>query len=243
MRSWLAIMSLMLAVLWACTPAPYVPNRPDAHNLMVESDLHGAVAMVAQEEYELNSARLFRQQVTSYDTAGRCLCHCENAGNATRYEYAYDTAGRRISETYYVLIDGHDSLVATTQYRYRMGSRLCLARIATPDGHHSTFRFRYNRQGLLRNFSYPDGSKFSYRYNEEGQTVECTYPDGSIQMLEAPKPDQSFLDAEGRVCEEWYGTTCVRYTYDAHGNWTRRMTLYEDQDTRLTVRTIQYYTS
>lgn len=242
MRRWLVIMSLVLAALWACSPAPYVPNRPDAHNLTSQSDLQGPVAMVAQEVYELNSARLYRQQVTSYDTAGRCLCLCVNAGESTRFEYAYDSAGRRISETYYLILDGRDSLVATTQYCYRMAGRLCLARIATPDGQRCTFRFRYNRKGQLRNFSYPDGSKFSYRYNDQGQAVECTYPDGSTEMLESPEADQTYLDARGRVAEEWYGTTCVRYTYDARNNWTRHMTLYKDQDTRLTVRTIQYHT-
>ncbi|MBO4600380.1 MAG: RHS repeat protein, partial [Bacteroidales bacterium] len=138
------------------------------------------------------------------------------------------------------------------------------------DGKHYTFRLRYNRNGQLHRFIYPDGSRLTYDYDTAGRLLRTTYPDashetysynddGSLNGIKGRTgiwewfvaPDtKATYDTLGRRTEEIsYQTTdgnktpvVTSYTYDDHNNWIRRTVAGISSPTRIDNRTFKYYT-
>lgn len=258
-------------------PFPYVPNLPDAYNLHngPEDDPKGPVAMYTHEVYHEYYDGLVSQTTACFDSTGRCIdYYYRDRERCSHMRFEYDTAGRRIREEAWQDTAGtpFDSLRRdhfVTTYRYSANSRRCKARITDTRGKRYTFRLRYDRQGHLSRFIYPDGSRFSYDYDAAGRMVRRTWPDASTERFEydahgnmtsmtdrdgvvnwyLPPHINARRDSLGRVVEEVAGPSpgentpprITTYAYDSHGNWVRRTTAGVSSPTVLEVRAFRYH--
>ncbi len=276
-----ALLAIGLAV--SCTtedtPFPYVPNRPDDFNRTVRynlsgetEELLGEVAMMTHVVYHEYYDGLVSEHVVCFDSAGHCLeLYYRDRETNQRYTFAYDSLGRRIEELCYLdsagtPYDSLETIYTRTTYSYSRNGRTCRTRITDPDGKRHTFRLRYNRQGKLHRFIYPDGSRFTYDYDTAGRVVCTTFPDASSQTFEydeegrltsmrdrdgvyqwyAPDCPEVHYDTLGRAVEEVRNVngspSVTTYSHDDHGNWTRRTLTGLSIPTRIDNRTFKYFT-
>lgn len=267
---------LLASCRYGEVPFPYVPNLPTDYNLgtTYANDITGAVSMFTCQTIHEYSDGIVSQQTACFDTSGHCLHYYYRDREICRHlAFVYDTTGKRIEERCYLDTAGtsFDSLTrlhTLTVYSYSRSGRTCRARITGPDGRRHTFRLRYDRQGRLKRFVYPDGSRFSYDYDNDGHLVRRTWPDASAERYEyddqgnlrtkinrdgthtwymATLPPLS-TDSLGRVLEEVVGQSpdnsnpiIATYVYDDHGNWVHRTTAGVSSPTVLEVRTLRYY--
>ena len=274
---------VMLGLATACSeqgnPFPFVPNKPDDFNRTAEynlsgetEELLGEVAMFTHVVYNEYYDGLVSEYAVCFDSAGHCLelLYRDRETNQ-RYTFAYDSLGRRIEELCYLdsagtPYDSIETIYTHTTYSYSRNGRTCRARITEPNGIQRTFRLRYDRQGKLHRFIYPDGSRFTYDYDTAGRVVRKTFPDASTQTFEydekgrltsmrdrdgvyqwyAPYCPEVQYDTLGRTAEEVsymngnpYVTTYIR---DDHDNWTRRTQTGLSIPTRIDNRTFKYFT-
>ena len=276
-----ALLAIGLAV--SCTtedtPFPYVPNRPDDFNRTVRynlsgetEELLGEVAMMTHVVYHEYYDGLVSEHVVCFDSAGHCLeLYYRDRETNQRYTFAYDSLGRRIEELRYIdsagtPYDSLETIYTRTTYSYSRNGRTCRARITDPDGKRHTFRLRYNRQGRLHRFIYPDGSRFTYDYDTAGRVVCTTFPDASSQTFEydeegiltsmrdrdgvyqwyVPDCPEVHYDTLGRAVEEVRNVngspSVTTYSRDDQGNWTRRTLTGLSIPTRIDNRTFKYFT-
>ena len=275
----LSLLIAACAVLFgACgeneVPFPYLTNSPTAFNLTEQYRLQGEsepllgkVAMFTRQQYS-EYAGLLSQHTVGFDSVGHCLDYYFRDKEECRHcHFSYDSLGRRIEELCYcdtagISFDSLNQLYTKTCYRYSRNGRSCRARITGPDGKRHTFRYRYDKQGRLFRFIYPDGSRISYYYDSDGRLSKTLFPDGSDERYEyredgslrqmrdrdgvmqwyLPDVPEQALDSLGRVVEELRGgQQLTAYRYDDHGNWVRRTISSPDLPTILTVREIAYY--
>lgn len=235
-------------------PFPYQPNLPSDFNRDQASDVTGSMeGNISMFSYELISQEegLLLQRVGCFDSAGRCIDYYHrDPHNTLRYHYTYDTAGRRIEELCYTDTAGtpYDSLTTLytqTTYKYSRNNRSCKARIKGPKGRKYTFRLRFNEQGKLTKYIFPDGSRISYEYGADGHLAKLTYPDASEHMVQETLRQPIAFDSLGRMVEENIsdstGLVMAYYSYDDHNNWIRRTTTGDRSPSKLEVRTFQYY--
>ena len=271
---------LILVLLSSCeeggVPFPYVPDPPTQYNLdaTFADAVTGPVAMFTCEKYHEYSGGLASQQTVCFDRRGHCLDYYYRDREACWHiAFAYDSTGRRIREETWRDTAGmsFDSLplYCTTDYSYSRNGHRCKAAFRGPDGKRHTFRMRYDKEGNLTRFVFPDGSRISYDYDTAGRLVCRTWPDASTERYEynaegeltakinrdgtyewymaTPPPMRS--DSLGRVLEEVVGNSSgeshapiiATYVYDDHGNWVRRTTAGVSSPTILEVRTFRYY--
>ena len=277
------MMVVMLGLAAGCSeqgnPFPFEPNKPDDFNRTANyslrmgevEELLGEVAMVTHEVYQEYHGGLVSEHAVCFDSLGHCLeLYYRDRETNQRYTFAYDSLGRRVEEVCYLDSAGtpYDSISTVymhTSYRYSRNGRTCRARITTPEGKHYTFRLRYDKEGRLHRFIYPDGSRFTYDYNSSGQLVRTTFPDASYQTFEyddkgnmtsmrgrdgvmnwyVPDIPKVQRDSLGRVVEEVSqvngGPRVVTYRRDDHGNWTRRSMTGLSTPTRIDNRTFKYF--
>jgi YD repeat-containing protein len=262
------------------TPFPFEPNRPEDFNRTAQyrlrwgetEELLGEVAMVTHEVYQEYYEGLVSEHAVCFDSAGHCLeLYYRDRETNQRYTFQYDSLGRRVEEVCYLDSAGtpYDSITApytTTTYRYSRNGRTCRARITDPEGKHYTYRLKYDKQGRLHRFIYPDGSRFTYDYDTANRLVRTTFPDASTQTFlydeegrltsmrdrdgsyqwYAPNKPTLHYDTLGRVVEEQYyvngDPTVTTYRRDDHGNWTRRTQTGLSIPTRIDNRTFKYFT-
>lgn len=262
------------------TPFPFEPNKPDDFNRSAKyqlrwgetEELLGEVAMFTHEVYHEYHGGLVSEHVACFDSAGHCLeLFYRDRETNQHYTFTYDSLGRRIEEVCYIdsagtPYDSISTIYTRTTYRYSRNGRTCRARITDPDGKHYTYRLRYDKQGRLHRFIYPDGSRFTYDYDTADRLARTTFPDASTQTFEYDKEGRltAMRDREGVM--NWYAPDCpevhydtlgrvveeVRYangspsvtTYsrDDHGNWTRCTLTGISIPTRIDNRTFKYFT-
>lgn len=283
---WLGVATLVatLGLAVGCSeqgnPFPFEPNKPDDFNRSTDyrlrwgeiEELLGEVAMVTHEVYQEYYEGLVSEHAACFDSAGHCLeLYYRDRETNQRYTFQYDSLGRRVEELCYIdsagtSYDSLDTPYTRTTYRYSRNGRTCRARITTPDGKHYTYRFRYDRQGRLHRFIYPDGSRFTYDYDTADRLVRTTFPDASSQTFQyneqgrltsmrdcegvyhwyAPDHTEVKRDTLGRVVEEVSqangGPYITTYRRDDHGNWTRRTSTGVSSYTRIDNRTFKYFT-
>ncbi len=256
---------ILSAILFSCTvlfsacaegdnPFPYQPNLPTDFNRDDLSELTGSmVGNVSMFTYERVSEEqgLQLQRVGCFDTSGRCIDYYHRDSHITlRYHYTYDAEGRRIEELCYLDSCGtsYDSLTylyTQTTYHYSRNGRICKARITGPNGRRYTFRMRYNGQGQLLRYIFPDGSRISYAYDADGRLEKQVYPDASSHTVAEPVRKPVTYDGQGHVVEEAVsgqeGLVLSYYVYDDHDNWVRRTTTGERVPSTIELRTFQYY--
>lgn len=270
---------LLLAVaLTACheegLPFPDVPNLPTAYNVDDTTEVDttvGMPALITFQAYDDRAEGLVWQTVAHYDPQGRCQSYYwRDRHECRKLLFEYDSLGRRIAEQYWkdTANTPFDSLhpQQSTVYLYSAKGRRVRVRITGPDGHRHTFRLRYDRQGRLQRFEYPDGSLFSYDYDANGRLLRRVWPDASEERFEYDstgvlttrtdrdgtvvwmQPPRRHVqhDSLGRIVEEHLleegGVPVITsYAYDDHGNWIRRTSACPTRPTRLDVRTILYY--
>ena len=229
---------LISLLLFSCkersVPFPFVPNLPTDYNLSTTyaGEMTGAVSMFSSETLHEYYNGIVSQETACFDTAGRCLdLYYRDRETCQHITFVYDSTSRRIEERCYIDTAGtpFDSLTRLythTTYSYSCHGRHCKARITGPDGKRHTFRLRYDKQGLLKRFIYPDGSRFSYDHDTIGRLVKLTYPDASFERYEydidgrlttmidragkytwyAAPPPASRRDSLGRVLEQVVGS-------------------------------------
>lgn len=268
---------LLASCRYGEVPFPDVPNLPTDYNLgtTYANEMTGAVSMFTCQTIHEYSDGIVSQQTACFDTAGHCLHYYYRDSETCRHlAFVYDTTGKRIEERSYLDTAGtsFDSLTrlhTLTVYSYSRSGRTCRARITGPDGRRHTFRLRYDKQGRLKRFVYPDGSRFSYDYDNDGHLVRRTWPDASFERYQydstgqlasttgrdgvivwhIPLPPPTSIDSLGRVLEQVVGNAGTDshdpirayYRYDDHGNWTRRTTTSLSTPTRIDIRTFKYY--
>lgn len=238
------------------SPFPYRANLPTDFNLNQEPEVLGQMlGPVASFTYELFSDQddgLLIQRLGCFDTLGHIGdYYLRDRSNTMRYHFEYDSLGRRTEEFCYIDSAGkpYGSLItpyAHTTYSYSRNGRRCKAMIKGPDGRKYTFRLRFNDQGQLTKYIFPDGSRFSYVYDANGLLTKWLNPDASVEEYTAPeRPLPLTLDSLGRVLEEKVsdadGLVMAYYVYDDHSNWVRRTTIGERSPSKLEVRTFEYY--
>lgn len=276
---WVVVVSILAA---SCSeegvPFPHIPNVPDSYDLTVLNrsvdgfkDLNGSVAVYVHEVYSEYSVGILSQMVAYFDSTGHCKELFYRDRKVNRHlVFEYDGTGRRVEETHYldsagVPYDSLSTLYTHTTYRYSRNGHSCRIRFTDPGGKTRTFRLRYNRQGLVRQYLYPDGSRFSYEYDSVGR-LECkTFPDASFETYryyedgtlseirnregvtncyEPPTCDERH-DSCGRCVERVCQTNTIpvvtTFQYDDHDNWIRRTTTRIDSSTRIDTRTFKYY--
>ena len=254
-------------------PFPYVPNMPEEYN-RDRFDLQDTrVAMFTHEQYHEYYEGLASERVVCFDTDGLCVEYFYRDHDICQHRvFDYDSLGRRTEERAWEDTAGvsYDSLrqCVVTTYSYSKNGRRCKARITDPDGKSHTFRLRYDKEGHLSRFIYPDGSRFSYDYDTAGRLVCRTWPDASTERYEydaggklktkinrdgtyewyMSTPPPMRTDSLGRVLKEVVGASqgnsapiIATYSYDDHGNWVRRTTAGISSPTVLEVRTFRYY--
>lgn len=257
LRRWVAIF-LCSMLLSACAedemPFPFRPNLPTDFNRSETSGLtgsmEGAISMFSYEKVSQEEG-VVMQRVGCFDTAGRCIdYYYRDPHNTLRYHFSYDTTGRRVEELCYLdsagtSYDDLTQLYTKTTYRYGCNYRTCRATMVDPNGRKHSFRLRYNGQGQLTKYIFPDGSRISYEYDADGQLAKLTYPDASEHVVQEPPRRPTAYDSLGRVTEEQIGNTSglvmVYYSYDDHNNWIRRTTTGDRTSTTLEVRAFEYY--
>ena len=277
-------MVIMYGLFAGCSeqgnPFPFEPNRPNDFNRTPEyslregetEELLGDVDMFTHEVYQEYHSGLVSEHAVCFDSAGHCLeLYYRDRETNQRYTFQYDSLGRRVEEVCYIDSAGtpYDSIATVytrTIYHYSHKGRTCRARITAPDGRHYTYRFRYDRQGRLHRFIYPDGSRFTYDYDTAGRLVRTTFPDASSQTFQYNEQgnitsmrdcegiyhwySQESLDVRrdtlGRIVEEVShaggGPFVTTYSRDVHGNWTRRTLTGISSPTRIDNRTFKYFT-
>lgn len=204
-------------------------------------------------EYIDEAEGLLFQRIGCFDTVGHCVDYYHRDSHTTqRYHFEYDSLGRRIEETCYLDTAGtpYDSLhtlYTQTTYKYNHSGHRCSARIQGSNGRKYTFRLRYNEQGQLTKYIFPDGSRFSYEYDADGRLAKRINPDASIKEYTAAElPQPLVIDSLGRVLEAYVSDSTdhlvmVYYSYDDHNNWVRRTTSGDHSPSKLEVRTFEYY--
>lgn len=270
---------LCLSILFAAcaendTPFPYIPHSPEYFNRdkistsLGECDsLVGKVALLTREQYREFSASLVDQYTIAFDRSGRCLeIYYRDSESCRHYTFSYDSLGRRTEELCYrdtagTPFDRLDKVYTHTDYRYSRNGRTCRMRITSPEGKKYNFRRRYDKEGRVTRFLYPDGSRISFYYYADGRLSKTIYPDGSDErynyredgslqsmydrdgVLQMYMPDipQLTHDSLNRITEELRGDQLTTYRYDDHGNWTRRTVTSPDLPSSLIVRTFEYY--
>ncbi len=269
---------LILVLLSSCeeggVPFPYVPNTPGEYNLNRFDLQDTRVAMFTHEQYHEYYEGLASERVVCFDTGGHCVEYFYRDHDICQHRvFEYDSFGRRIEERAWEDTAGmsYDSLrqCVITTYSYSKNGRRCKAHVTDPNGKTHTFRLRYDKEGNLSRFIYPDGSRFSYDYDTAGRIVCRTWPDASTERYEynaegelkakinrdgtyewyMATPPPMRTDSLGRVLEEVVGNSSgeshapiiATYVYDDHGNWVRRTTAGVSSPTILEVRTFRYY--
>lgn len=232
---WPLIAIAFALLVAACTnsnvPFPYQPNPPSQYPFHSD-EFQGPVAMITYQCYRDSDPGLMCQKAASFDSAGCCTEYFYRDNHVcARLTFDYDSLHRRISETAYIDTAGtpFNSMTepyTTTTYRYSRNKRRCIARVAGPNGRRYRFVFRYNAQGLISRFIYPDGSRISYYYDTLGTLTKTIRPDGSaIDIIPA---DQNAPQYRSII-------------YDNHRNWVRRTSASVSQPTQLEIRTFKYY--
>lgn len=284
-RSVAGFLFVTIGLLASCaeqdTPFPDVPNVPDDFNLATlarqgsgEGELKGSVAMFTHEVFHEYHGGLVSERVVCFDTLGHCMDYYYRDREICRHRaFVYDSLGRRVGETMWQDVAGisYDSLPlsAATSYTYSRNGRRCRAVIRGSDGRKHTFWLRFDSEGRISRFIYPDGSRFSYDYDSLGRLVRLTWPDASSEQYEynsrgelsskrdregrytwyAPTGSHARYDSLGRVIEEVVGMSpdsastpvVATYVYDDHDNWTRRTITGISTPTRIDNRTFKYF--
>lgn len=276
-------------LLSACEPQglPFedwilLPDDDDLHGFHTpyfeNNSLRGTVESVKAEQFKWTDSQweLEFASLAAYDSVGHCIVsHCRYPERVEAIYYTYDTLGRRIqtqkctSHYPHTNADTLDTRYICT-FRYSRNGRRVQASLAGDQVKPGTYRIRYNRDGQLRCYIYPDGSKVTCRYNKKGQLSQVILPDASVESYEydsnghlrsisqppytLDRPDSvrngvplSSYDSLGRCVEHFeYQSdedfTCTKYRYDDHGNWIRKtVTNSQSPIVFITNRTITYY--
>lgn len=254
-------------------PFPYIPNLPGDYN-RASLDLRDThVAIYTHQVFHDYCEGIVSERVACFDTLGHCVEYFYRDRDICQHRiFRYDSLGRRVEEQAWEDSAGvsYDSLqrYINTTYSYSRGGHRCKATLRASDGGKHTFRLRYNRQGRLSRFIYPDGSRFSYDYDTAGRLVCRTWPDASTERFEYDSSGRltatvgregertwylspwaaTQFDSLGRVTEEvataasgGAAPIVATYVYDSHGNWVRRTRASATSPTILEVRTFKYY--
>ena len=247
MNRWRRIAALVLLSLWlvACgpdngVPFPYIPNEPNAFNRAERYELfgtadsmYGPVAVCTYRCFSDTRGGLVSSYVACFDEVGHCLdLYYRDTERCLHYTFAYNAAGQRVEELCVVDSAGTafaeaDSLVYRTTYTYRRQGRSVRAQISGPDGKRHTFQLRYDKDGRLTRFIYPDGARFSYYYGTDGRLERVLLPDAS-EKTASPAAEASKPAFES-------------YRRDDPYNWTRRTRVEPSGDATLTERSFEYY--
>ena len=211
-------------------PFPYVPNMPEEYNRDRFDLQDERVAMYTSEQYQEYYEGLASERIVCFDTAGHCVEYFYRDHDICQHRiFSYDSLGRRIEERAWEDTAGmsYDSLrqCVVTSYSYSKNGRRCKARSTDPDGKSRTFRLRYDKEGHLSRFVYPDGSRFSYDYDTAGRLVCRTWPDASTERYEydAGGKLKSKIERDG-TCT-WYMATPPPLRTDSLGRVPRPATL------------------
>lgn len=255
-------------------PFPYVPNLPTEYNRDRFELQDTSVAMITHEVFHEYYEGLASERVACFDSLGHCVEYFYRDHDICQHRiFSYDSLGRRTEEQAWEDTAGvsYDSLkqCVVTTYSYSKNGRRYKAVVRGPDGKKHSFRLRYDKNGQLSKFIYPDGSRFSYDYDTAGRLVCRTWPDASTERYEydskgelrskidregvhtwySSRPSASSRDSLGRVIEEVVDASSgntdapviASYVYDDHNNWIRRTTAGVSSPTILEVRSFKYY--
>lgn len=273
----LAIFTLTM-VFAACAendnPFPYIPHSPDYFNRDViakslgECDsIVGNVALLTRKQYSEYQTGIVSIYNIAFDRSGKCLeIYFRDSETCQHFTYTYDSLGRRTEEIRYIdtagtAFDKLNKVHTHTTYRYSRNGRTCRMCITSPEGKKYHFKRRYDKQGRLARFLYPDGSRISFYYYDDGRLSKTIFPDGSNErysyrddgtlqsmydrdgILQMYMPDipQLTCDSLGRITEELRYDQLTSYRYDDHGNWIRRTVTSPSLPSTLIVRTFEYY--
>jgi len=133
----------------------------------------------------------------AYDLAGRLTSVTRGYGTSTASttSYAYDNAGRKISET--------DALAHTTSYTYDAAGRLTAV-----SGVKGNTAYGYDDAGNQTSRTDGNGNTTSFQYDARKRLIKTTYPDKTtvVNTYDGPGNLASVTDQNGNV---------VEYTYDA----------------------------
>ncbi|MEE9964515.1 MAG: hypothetical protein K4304_05405, partial [Propionicimonas sp.] len=129
------------------------------------------------------------QQRYEVDHRDLVLARIDQGGN--RYDFSYDEAGRKLTET--------DPLGNTTTFEWDDSSRL--VGLIEADG--TATRISYDATGLPARFVEPSGAATTQRFDESGRLVERVSPDLSVERWTYHDDQVLYTDPTGRTVTLW----------------------------------------